>query len=404
MTDLFNPQWTLQALKPAELGPYSPPLLSDEEKQRVWDHYRRGKPFRVPVIVSTNNRAALLDQRISHGGLTFRQVFSDAKAMLQSKLLWAYVCTMRYNHFQDAPTGLPDAWHVSVDFQNVYEAWFFGCPVRYYDDQVPDTTPILGDENKRGVFEIDIDRPLDRPPFQTAVAFHEALAGYVGDKTFLDRPIVVDPPGYVGTDGPLTVAMNVRGPGILVDLMADPEYAHALFAFFIEAALKRRRAFIKCFNMPDNPSWFADDSIALLGVEQYKEMLLPHHRRWYEGVGAPFGRRAIHLCGDATRHFPTLKDELGVTSFDTGFPVDFARLRETLGPDVEILGGVEVRLLATGTAAQVYARSREILTSGIMNGGRFVFREANNLPPNVSWENLAALYKGAFDFGRYDGG
>jgi len=116
MTDLFNPQWTLQALKPAELGPYSPPLLSDEEKQRVWDHYRRGKPFRVPVIVSTNNRAALLDQRISHGGLTFRQVFSDAKAMLQSKLLWAYVCTMRYNHFQDAPTGLPDAWHVSVDF------------------------------------------------------------------------------------------------------------------------------------------------------------------------------------------------------------------------------------------------------------------------------------------------
>ncbi|MBN2448697.1 MAG: hypothetical protein JXO22_18365, partial [Phycisphaerae bacterium] len=62
-------------------------------------------------------------------------------------------------------------------------------------------------------------------------------------------------------------------------------------------------------------------------------------------------------------------------------------------------GGVEVPLLCGGTPEQVYERARGILTSGVRAGGRFVLREANNLPPKVSWANLAAMYRAAFDFG-----
>lgn len=400
MADLFLPEWRLEPLDLSRCGPYAPPELSDTEKQAVWTAYRAGKPARVPVTLATNVRVVLLDARI-HSGLTFRQVFEDAAAMLEAKLLWAYVCAMRYNRFHDAPTSLPDAWHVSIDFQNTYEAWFFGCPVQYHDGQVPDTVPIFGENNKRAVFDIDIERPLERPPLSMAAAYYEAMTEHAAGNTFLDRPIVVDSPAYVGTDGPMTVAMNVRGPDILTDLVLDPDYAQALFAFIIDAAIIRRRTFIDRFQLGDNPSGFADDSIALLGVDQYREHLLPHHRRWYETAGAPFGKRHIHLCGDATRHFPTLKEELGVTSFDTGFPVDFAALRRALGPETEIYGGVEVALLRAGTPRQVYDRAREILTSGVRDGGKFVLREANNLPPGVPWENLAALYRAAFDFGGY---
>jgi uroporphyrinogen-III decarboxylase len=62
---------------------------------------------------------------------------------------------------------------------------------------------------------------------------------------------------------------------------------------------------------------------------------------------------------------------------------------------------VEIGTLTNGTPEQVYQRSREILTSGIMEGGRFIFREGNNLPPNVPWCNLAAMYKAVQDIGRY---
>jgi uroporphyrinogen-III decarboxylase len=259
---------------------------------------------------------------------------------------------------------------------------------------------MLNSDNRQAIFDVDIENPLDHGAFKIMCGMCDFLTDYVKGKTFLDRPISIDPIGYVGTDGPLTVAMNVRGPDILFEMIDDPEYAHKLFRFILDAAIKRRAVLIKRYNL-SNGSWMADDSIALIGTEQYRDMILPHHRYWYESVGAEFGKRTIHLCGDATRHFPILKEELGVTSFDTGFPVDFAWLRKTLGPDVEIMGGVEVGTLMTGSPDDVYRRAREILTSGIMEGGRFIFREGNNLPPNVPWKNLAAMYKAVQDFGRY---
>ena len=82
-------------------------------------------------------------------------------------------------------------------------------------------------------------------------------------------------------------------------------------------------------------------------------------------------------------------------------PEDITGIDFELGPNVEILGGVEVPTLLGATPAQVYKRAREILQSGVSAGGRFILRDANNLPPNVPWPNLAAMYKAAFDFGTY---
>ncbi len=400
MTDLFDPAWELPDLDWEDLGPYVPPRLSDEEKRAVWSAYEAGRPTRVPVFVDTNNRIALLDHRIPTGDLTYRQVFAEADAMLRASLLHKYVCRKRHHHLCDSDTDLPEAWQVDIMFQNVFEAWFFGCTPVYPEGEVPDVAPILTDDTKRMIFDVDIDRPLERPPFSTAVAFYEELTEYVADKTFLGRPIEIVPPCF-NTDGPVTNAMSIRGHAILTDMLDDPAYANDLFAFLIEAGIKRRRAFLERFEITDRPPWFADDSIALIGESLYRELVMPHHRRWYEETGSASGERMIHLCGDATRYFPLLKDELGITSFDTGFPVDFTWLRDVLGPAVEVRGGVEVGLLLNGSCEQVYARARDILQSGIMEGGRFILKEANNLPPNVPWENLAAMYKAAFDFGRY---
>ena len=44
----------------------------------------------------------------------------------------------------------------------------------------------------------------------------------------------------------------------------------------------------------------------------------------------------------------------------------------------------------------------DILTGGVLEGKRFVLREANNLPPRAPERNLAAMYGAALDFGKYD--
>jgi uroporphyrinogen-III decarboxylase len=132
----------------------------------------------------------------------------------------------------------------------------------------------------------------------------------------------------------------------------------------------------------------------------YRRQVLPWHRKWY-ALWSQKGPHAIHLCGDATRHFPTIHQELNVFSFDTGFPVDHGHLRAALGEDVEILGGPEVSLLLSGSAEQVYRRTRDILNSGVMRGGRFVLREGNNLPPRCPEENLSAMYRCCLEHGQH---
>lgn len=131
----------------------------------------------------------------------------------------------------------------------------------------------------------------------------------------------------------------------------------------------------------------------------YREMVLPHHRHYLDTL-KPDRPRSIHLCGDATRHFKTIHDELNVVEFDTGFPVDFGKLRRELGPDVLIYGGVEVALLLDATPKEVYERAKSILLSGIKEGGRFILRDANNLPPCVPEENMAAMYQACLDYGE----
>jgi len=75
-----------------------------------------------------------------------------------------------------------------------------------------------------------------------------------------------------------------------------------------------------------------------------REFVLPAHRELKKGLTTA-QRISIHLCGDSARHFRLLRDEMGVFSFDTGFPIAFAWVRRELGPEAEIVGGPRVMLL-----------------------------------------------------------
>jgi uroporphyrinogen decarboxylase len=132
----------------------------------------------------------------------------------------------------------------------------------------------------------------------------------------------------------------------------------------------------------------------------YEETVLPFHRRLVETFSEG-GAIGMHLCGDSTRHFSFLRDALNVRSFDTGYPVDFRRVRQEVGPAVEILGGPPVAFLQTATPEDVRAAVRAILASGVTEGGRFILREANNLPPGVPLANLKAVYEAGKEYGRW---
>lgn len=373
----------------------------NEEVKRLWEDFRAGVPTRAPTVLGTNTRYFLFHPEANVSGVNFRQYTEDANAMFRAQLEFAR--WSRFNLLQDAELGMPERWAVWPDFQNYYEAAWFGCPLVYLDNEIPDTLP---------AFEEDPEELLRRgapDPFGGLMAegleFYEQMKRLAERVTFEGLPIDVHPPGAgFGTDGPFTVLCNLVGPTWACEALAEGDpLVYDLLDLITEATIARMQAWRKAFDRPlAGPGmWLADDSIALLSTAMYSEAILPRHRRLYDTFGPPEGR-GMHLCGNASRHFPVIVQELGVEAFDTGFPMDFAAVRDALGPNVLLQGGPHVQLVRDGTPDAVYAESRRILASGVRRGGKFVLREGNNLAPGSPLPNTEAMRQASIDAGPYE--
>lgn len=380
-------------------------LPTDPVKAQVWKAYRDGKPTRVPVGLASNPRVVVMNPQWNPEGFTFEQADQDPMVHITIALRFQLYQRTVHGQCTDSPTALPEQWTIGLSCYNVTEAACFGASVRYYSSQVPATEPIFDDAHKHEVFKVDIDHPENNPYIQDRLSFWKKMEQACRDLKFEGRPVRLSPWSMTGTDGPMTGGCNLRGGEFLLDLVEDPDYAQQLMDLLTRAVFKRREYFKAYWgDRISIANSLADDSIALLSESMYREMVLPYHKRLYDhaiAMGASPKERGIHLCGDASRHFPIIQQQMGVTSYDTGYPIDHGRVRRELGPGAEIIGGPEVSLLLAGSPAQVYDRCVQILRSGVMQGGRFILHEANNLPPCVPLENLQAMYAAALDHGQY---
>ena len=376
------------------------------EVRELWKLFWQGKAPRVPVVFGLNPRVLLLDpNRNPFPDIDFEAYFASPEVMLRVEL--AFDDWVRHNVLQDQELGLPaEGWHVWVDFQNVYEAAWLGCPIIYRKDQVPDTQPILHTPE-------DVKRFLSRglpSPTQNlmgkALEFYDFFLTRKNEGfTYKGRPLGQIDPAALGSDGPFTLACSLLGPeNACVFLKLYPDLMREFLTYLGEAIVTRIKALRRLVGWQPGPAiGLADDSIQLISTDDYVEFVMPTHRHFYDELGEPGQRRSMHLCGDATRHFPLIQQELGVTEFDTGFPVDFAWLREVLGEEVFIWGGPNVSLLLRGTPEAVREETRRILLSGVTRGRRFVLREGNNVSPGTPLENMEAMYWAGREYGSFEG-
>jgi uroporphyrinogen-III decarboxylase len=373
------------------------------EVRELWASFNAWKPAaRIPIILGANTRYYMFNKGANPDGMDFRRYSENPDVMFDTQL--RFQRWSRFNLLQDAELGLPEKWTLAPDFQNYHEAAWFGCRIHYFQDQVPDTMPDFADAPER-VMEKGIPDPFGGL-MARVLAYWEHYQRRAAKETFLGRPIEAIPP-WPGSfsDGPMTVACNLFSAEFVCETMADdPDRFHRLMDFVTEAMIRRMTAWRKLAGtpVPQDGFFFADDSIALISPAMYREHILPYHRRLCEALSTS-APRTVHLCGDATRHFRTLRDELNVQSFDTGFPVDFGALRRELGPGVRIQGGPHVHFLMQASPAEVREEVRRIAQTGAFQGGFFVLREGNNLAPGTPLENTEALYHAGREFGQRPG-
>lgn len=365
------------------------------EAAEVQAAYANGCPIRPPVTWSMNSRMILLDPNLNPKGWTPRAFFEDPGTMWDAEL--AFQRWLRFEVAQDAEMGLPERWTIAPQWFNVYDAGWFGCEVVYPHGDLPDTLPMFREVPEK-LYDTPLPHPLKGHLMQRAVEFHEFFDDRSRHETFLGRPIG-RPWGPTGSDGPFTVACNLRGATELcADLLENPAYAHDLLHWVTDGIISRMKAWRAFTGVPlpnaGEWTWLADDSIALLSPGQYREFVLPHHQRLMkEFRGA--GRLMVHLCGRAKHQFKGLVDELDAQSFETGFPTDLGNAREELGEAVELIGNLNPNLLKRGPAGAIRKAVQELADSGVAKGGRFILRDGNNCAPGTPAAHFAAAYDAA---------
>ena len=375
----------------------------NKEVRELWSAYKSGDPLRTPIILGINPRLLLQDPTLNEQKTTFRDYILDPDIMFDTQLRYQY--HVRHTIPQDQEMGLPEQWPVHVDFQNIYEGAWLGCPVEFPgDNEAPYCVPILTDDEREMLFDRGIPDPFkDGGWMQKNIETYERLRERAKETVYKGRP-VSEEVGLCGsdTDGPMTTYCELRGAEkACLDIALDPEYFHRLMDFITEAIITRLKAYRRFLgrDIKEKSFFFADDSIELISTDMYKEHVLPYHRRLVETF-ADDHDNSIHLCGNASHHFKTVKEELNVMHFDTGFPVDHGSLRKELGLDVEIFGGPRAGLFL-GESAALLEETKRILDSGVRDGRRFVLREGNNLAPRSRPDNLWDFYFNAREWGRY---
>lgn len=373
----------------------------NEEVKLVWDSFHRGRPIRVPVgNFTVGPRIWLLDPKLNTEGITWHQFAEDAEVMFQMQLKYLYYLVHNVPH--DVEMGIPSkCWNIFTEFVNVYDAAWFGCDVVYPGGQVPVILHKYFGKHKQDVFERGMPKPFENIMAKIK-EFYEYFVSRSKNYEFHGKPVNVLFPCPISTNGPLTIAYELRGEEIFSDIYLDPEYFHRLMDFITDASIKRIKAWRQYLGIEEKParSCITDDMIELISVQTYLEQVLPYHKRILSELFGN-GPHTMHLCGNVQRHLPNIVEHLNVKCFDTGFPIDFASLRSQVGQDVTIQGGVRVDILLNGSEQDVQDETIRILKSGIMLGGKFIMKEANNLPPCIPVQNIRSMYETVRQFGKY---
>lgn len=369
--------------------------VHNEKVQKVWQSYHEGNPIRIPMIIGINPRYILLDPKYNKKKITFKEYFENPEIMWDVQL--DFCDFVAHNIYADHEMGTPArGWTVNVDFQNTFDSPWLGCPMVYPKGEVPATRPFLMDDNKNELLHRGIPDPFSGI-MNTAKEHYENFsekiqkgAAYKGvDVTSINKSVV----NGMGT---FTLACSLRGTQeFCIDLFEDTQYALDMLELITQAKIMRTKAWRKYLGLKEKSSsiWFADDCIALLSNDMYKEFVLPFHKKLFDELTDGTEGNQIHLCGDASHHFLTIRDELNVNEFDTGFPISHGKIVKELGSDVRVHGGPHVGLLLAGSIKDVAIETKRIIDEVKPHSKKFILRDANNVAPFTPLCNIEAMYK-----------
>jgi hypothetical protein len=253
--------------------------------------------------------------------------------------------------------------------------------------------------------EADLDRlaaidPVDNRYTALMLDWKREMERYLGDYRFCYADgVVVDLPERLslgwGSIGIFTLAADLRGPELYVDLYARPAWAHAFLDVVADKVIARYRWLASERPGGSDGTYLVDDSSGNLSPKLYRAFVYPRVQRVVEAIGRPL---RIHIDAPANHLLP-FYHELGVQDFPGfGWGTSLEKVRQYLGGRAKLTGNLDPAMLLQGTPVEVYDAAMQVLRILAPCGG-LVLSEGANVAPGTPRENIAAMLRASEDYG-----
>jgi hypothetical protein len=236
-------------------------------RQERWEKtYRFEKTDRVPVLTPFHSRyfVAML-------GITPEQYFWDSEVMLSTQMYWkAWILNHIHSDYFDI--------NARVDQGHYGESWALGCELGFDDYEPWIKSHPVGDEKDLAALERrDI---LDNSAVEHEATMRQRMMDmadqYVlrfADGTEIHPATEIKP--SIESLGLFTLAADLRGPEIYLDIRLQPDFVHRLMEIVTATVIRRLEWIKQTFGYPFEDVYICDDSSAMLSPDDYRKFVLP---------------------------------------------------------------------------------------------------------------------------------
>ncbi|HJN26937.1 MAG TPA: uroporphyrinogen decarboxylase family protein [Candidatus Latescibacteria bacterium] len=205
-------------------------------------------------------------------------------------------------------------------------------------------------------------------------------------------------------DGTFPWDSTVGMDEFLVRMITDPEFVHRA----VDAYVSRSIAYIDAVfdagaDAVMTTDDYSDNRGPIMGVERYREFVLPGLKRQCDAIHKRGGYFIKHTDGNT---WPILDSfvEIGIDGWHGIQPdigMDFKLLQQRYGDDLCFFGGVNCSTLIDGPAEKAREEVRYAIEHAAPGGG-LVIATSNVVQPGTSMENYSAMRQAVRDFGSYE--
>lgn len=145
-------------------------------------------------------------------------------------------------------------------------------------------------------------------------------------------PFFWDESGRATIHGVITTSLKLTGDAIMTIMISDPDLAHAIHQWIVNAYILLIKHFAALANLPISSVHVGECAGTMISAELFEEFVVPYISQ----LGEKLGPVRLHSCGMSNHLIKPASHIQNLKIIDTGSGTSILKVRETMGNDFEI--------------------------------------------------------------------